>query len=385
MNKYLVVFIYLVFLILAILISCKPNSDEYRIHLELEKIPKHFQVSLYNRITKEEITKEFIGDTFVEMTFTGSVSELTSFNLYFWELLLEEKNIVLLRKERLLIDNEEVILRGEIDNLDITTNSETQKVLMQWRDDAKEVLVPLHEVKTILYEAYKNGDTENQEFEDNMVLRDDLMFQEEEAVVSFILKHKESPTSLYLLDLFYHRLLLDILQEVYSTLGETIKNSKYNEPIEAYLTTKVLEHGDTWNDFKALTIHGDSLSLSGIDKASGKHVLLVFARNGCVPCESSISELKEIYNQYHEELEIVSYYQGMTIDALKSKVEAHQMEWTCLGTTKRSDHRAVRSYNVDAFPKFILISPERKIIYSFKKGYDEGLLTEKLGNFFRNK
>lgn len=141
-----------------------------------------------------------------------------------------------------------------------------------------------------------------------------------------------------------------------------------------------METGDYWNDFTAFNTDGDRLLLSEVDKGADKYMLLVFARRRCIPCENSISELKTIYTKFRDKLEIVSYYQSISADELKSKAESNRLEWTFLGSTE-SDHQTLRSYDAGGVPKFILISPERKIIYSWKMGYEKGSLREKVQEY----
>ncbi len=315
------------------------------------------------------------------MGFTGSVTDLSFFYLDVNEFIMEEKRVIQHISKKLYIGNEEVMIKGELDNPKVITNSETQSVLEKWYNDAKHILEPLRDVKKKLYEDYKIGAFESRSYKDNLVIYRDLISQEKNAVTDFISKHKNSETAAYLLYYFYERLTMDTVQELYDTLGETIKQNKYNEAIEIYLTTKVLEIGDNWKDFTAFNTDGDTILLSEVEQSTNKHMLLVFSRRGCIPCEKAIPELKDIYKKYHEELRLVSYYQDITAEELKSKAENDEIEWTYLGTNKSSDRRTSRLYDAAAVPKFVLISPERKLIYSWKKGYEKGALTEKLEEY----
>lgn len=377
------------FLLLSIVLtvvyssSCKKEGKGYKVNVELNDIPNHIRVNLYNWDTKEGLTKEFVGESSVDFSFTGTVTDLSFFYLEFYEIPEEQKKRIPRLSKILYIGNEEVTIQGEIDSVHVSTNSATQNVLEQWYSESKHIRNPLRDVKMKLFEDSKKGAFESKSYKDNLVIYRNLVAKEKNAVTEFISNHPDSETAAYLLFRFYERLPMDTVRELYDTLGETIKENKYNDPIEIYLTTKVLEVGDYWNDFTAFNTKGDSILLSDVEQGAGKHLLLVFSRRGCMPCESSISELKDIYEKHHEELEIISYYQNISAGDLKAKTESNQIEWTFLGTEMRSDRRTLRSYDVGGFPKFVLISPERKITYSWKKGYERGLLLEKLDNSFK--
>ncbi len=372
-----------VLLILVFSIPFNKDTNTYKINIKLTNVPNHLRISLQNWYTKDEVVKDFNGESSIDIDFTGSVSELSFFYLEFYEIQEDGKRIVPLRTKQLFIGNEEVTLTGEINNLDVITNSETQNIIEEWFSEAKHIFDPLRKVKSILFIYSQKGEYDSREYKDNLVIYKDLLIQEEEAAVDFISRNSHSKTSAFLLNRYYHRLSMKKVEELYRKLGETIKQSRFNDPIEIYLTTEVLEIGDYWYDFTAFNKKGDSILLSDVEQGACKHLLLVFSRRGCIACENSTLELKAIYEKHHEELEIVSYYQDISANDLKAKAESNQIEWTLLGTEMRSDRRTLRSYDVGGFPKFVLISPERKITYSWKRGYEKGLLLEKLDNYFK--
>jgi len=384
MRKYIILFGSLLLLaILAFSFPFKKESDGYRVNVELTNVPDNLiHISLKNLEKEQEDVKEFTGETSIDICFTGSVQELSFFSLSIYEIREEdeEKRLIQHLNKRLFINNEEVTIKGEIDSIEVITNSETQKVLEQWNKEANHILEPLSNVKSKLFEAYKKGAFETESYKDNLAVYRDLIAQEKDAVAGFISRNKNSKTAAFLLNLYHERLPLDTVQELYRTLGETIKQSKYNDPIEIYITTEVLDIGDNWKGFRAFNTKGDSILLSEVEKIADKYMLLAFARRGCIPCEKSISELKDIYKKYRGKLEIVTYYSDISVEALKSKAERNDIEWTFLGT-KESDHQTLRSYGAKGVPKFVLISPERKIIYSRKLGYEKGTLTEKVEEY----
>lgn len=80
-----------------------------------------------------------------------------------------------------------------------------------------------------------------------------------------------------------------------------------------------LELGQNWRDFKAFDIAGDTAFLSERNEIQCKHVLLVFSSPGCRACEMAIPELKEVYEAYHDQMELVTYNQAYTLPELKSR------------------------------------------------------------------
>ena len=109
-------------------------------------------------------------------------------------------------------------------------------------------------------------------------------------------------------------------------------------------------------DFTLTDIAGSRVSLSDF---RGKWIILDFWGSWCAPCLRGMPELKEIYNSYHDRIEIIGIDCNETADAWKNTVSHLQLPWIQLYHT---DQDAVTAaYSITAFPTKVVINPEGKI------------------------
>lgn len=77
-----------------------------------------------------------------------------------------------------------------------------------------------------------------------------------------------------------------------------------------------MEIGQDWMDIHALDIVEYTAFLSERDEIQGKYVLLVFPSLGCRACEMAIPVLKEGYEAYHGQMELVTHNLAYTLPEL---------------------------------------------------------------------
>ena len=68
--------------------------------------------------------------------------------------------------------------------------------------------------------------------------------------------------------------------------------------------TKALQVGDESIDFQLETLNGDSIQLSDINSEKG--VILNFWGTWCKPCREEMPDMNRIYNEGHEDYEIIA-------------------------------------------------------------------------------
>jgi thiol-disulfide isomerase/thioredoxin len=94
---------------------------------------------------------------------------------------------------------------------------------------------------------------------------------------------------------------------------------------------------------------------------SDKYTLLDFWGTWCAPCRELTNELKEIHDRYHDKLEIVSIAYDDSLDNVTSYLEEKDIHWpNCFDPQRNS--LVTSKFNVSAFPTFILLDKEGKII-----------------------
>lgn len=137
--------------------------------------------------------------------------------------------------------------------------------------------------------------------------------------------------------------------------------------------------GDSYADFEAKDSAGKKYSLS---QFAGKYILLDFNETICVPCIKSLPALKYVAQKYANKLQVISF----TADASKSLwidgIRRDEPSWLSLWDGKGPGSETCFRYGVTAYPGFILINPQGKIIDKWD-GYGEKLIESKMEKYIR--
>ena len=146
------------------------------------------------------------------------------------------------------------------------------------------------------------------------------------------------------------------------------------------LQPSVVEIGENMVDADFLDVNGNTKSIS---EFSGKYIFLNFWKSGCGYCIAGLPELKEISENYHENLTVISI--GLDIDAKwKETMVKYEMSWINLRDPKGYGgliaNYAVRTstyQQVYAIPYNVIISPDCKVIDKWT-GYGSGYYKRKV-------
>lgn len=207
------------------------------------------------------------------------------------------------------------------------------------------------------------------------------------AIIAYVVTHSDSDGSVYLM-----RHLSGVInfRKCLSALTEHAKNGKMKRLYD-YITAGVAEQdkylaktaeaitiGNEAKDFQSLDIKGNSLSLSSL---RGKYVLLDFWGSWCGACIKSFAHLKEFYEQHRDHLEILGIACHDTAEKWKTAVKRHELPWShILNDEENNDISAL--YGIQAFPTYVLIAPDGKILQwmaddpdTFDLYFDDNIIT----------
>lgn len=165
----------------------------------------------------------------------------------------------------------------------------------------------------------------------------------------------------------------ETLARLYPKLSTELKESKYGKAVKMQMEFPAPKIGDTYYDYTAINQQGDSVSLSQINK----YILLHFSSAACYYSQQSLPELKQIYKQYAEQLEIVKISQDLNKNTWTKSIVKDSIPWTNLWDGKGDLGDAVMKYATIGTPNYILISPDKKIIAKWF-GYEEGIIADKI-------
>jgi len=135
------------------------------------------------------------------------------------------------------------------------------------------------------------------------------------------------------------------------------------------------EWGDA-PDFTLNTIDGKTFNLS---RQIGKIVVIDFMYVNCRPCQLQMSELKNLYEQFKDEIIMISvsvwWAEDETVD-LDGFRDYYRAEWMFALDTPDED--ATTKYNAISVPRIIIINKNGDISYASSGWVSYDVLTEEI-------
>lgn len=206
-------------------------------------------------------------------------------------------------------------------------------------------------------DAARNGIS----YEDPQAIYDDYVA----AVENFIDENKGSMAAVYA--------LLSLSDEPFLKYYEELKPLVDASPFASYLDNKaeamkraaeaekkqkeMEENHVLAPDFTLNNLEGEPFTLSSL---RGKWVVIDFWGSWCGWCIKGFPALKEAYQQYAGELEVVGVDCGDTPDAWKAAVAKYNLPWINV-YNPQSDTSVDKAYGIQGFPTKVIVDPEGRI------------------------
>ena len=194
------------------------------------------------------------------------------------------------------------------------------------------------------------------------------------------------PSALWLKELYYIALSAGSKEDypyreeaiaMYQSIPEDMKQSTEGKEIYANLfPPQPTKEGELSPDADFYDLDGN---LHHLSELRGKYVLIDFWSGGCGPCLLAFKEMKEMQEQYGDQLAIVSL--SIDSDARWRKTsKEHAITWNNWNEGKGMGGLSV-NYRVSAIPHYVLLSPEG-IIEKQLIGYEEGMFKNLFSELF---
>ncbi len=167
------------------------------------------------------------------------------------------------------------------------------------------------------------------------------------------------------------------LSRLYDKLDVKLRKTKDGKAVKLQSEFSKPKVGDTYYDYKAANQKGDTLALSDI---KNKYILLHFSSLACYGSQLSLPELKEIYKDNADSLEIVSISTDTDKNLWQNHVKRDSIPWQYLWDGKGNFNDAYIKYWEVGTPNFVLISPDKTILERWQ-GYINGMIDEKIGKY----
>jgi peroxiredoxin len=191
--------------------------------------------------------------------------------------------------------------------------------------------------------------------------------------IEYIKSHNDTYASIIYLGHLKKSMPKDSVRAIYDRYTTEIKNSKYAKLVEVYLREKILQVGDTYQDFEGVDQNGENVKLS---EKMGEYTLIDFTSAFCGACILAADELKEINQIYSDSLKIIEFSGDPNKKNWKKGLERDSVTWTSIWDGMGKYSETSIKYGVNAYPTFVLINPEGVIIDKWI-GYGKGSLKSK--------
>ena len=133
----------------------------------------------------------------------------------------------------------------------------------------------------------------------------------------------------------------------------SIKSEKPSDPIKSELIGMIAP------DFKLKTVSGTEFQLSSV---KDKFIILDFWGSWCVPCIKDFPKMKEYYNKYRNEIEIVGIAYLDLKKNWKLSVKKHELEWVNVINDETKEQDLTITYGVNSFPTKFILNKKGEII-----------------------
>ncbi len=268
---------------------------------------------------------------------------------------------------KLLVKNEAVTFKADIKdfpwNIDVIGSKH--------QDNAEKFNRIMHQRQTLNSELISKYDS-NKELlaEKTKSLSDSL----DNEMVKLIKENFNGYAALINFKHYKKRFSNEELVELYSSLNNDLKQTKYGKAVKLQSEFPNPKVGDNYYDYKAVNQNGDTISLSNINN---KYILIHFSSLACYGSQLSLPDLKDIYKSHKGNLEIVSISTDVNKEQWQNHVKRDSIPWQYLWDGKGDYSDAFIKYRCTGTPDYVLLSPE-KIILEKWWGYGKGIFDERV-------
>jgi len=359
---------------LAVLISCQENRDNYQIIGELKDIPDSSVIDLY--LVNEDIASRIDSDTILNgfFEFSGTLEKRPArmmLRMHDWENYAGSCE--------LWGDNQKIKVTGcsrYLSSWEVSSNVKEQKQLNRLTSRTKEIDTHIDSFNLLMM-------NNRQDRERYLQLRKQAdSLREISFGIEFNMVEK-NPNSHSALEILYNTVKFDTtiarerIKKVYETLNPTYKNTLYGEGVRAGMQERdIPEPGDKMIDFTAHDTAGVEYSLSDF---KGEYILLDFWSFGCGSCIRAIPEMKELNTQNKDVLTIIGVNMAANEKQWRKASKRDSIPWVNLSDGKGTIAGISSVYGIEGFPTYILINPEGIIVEKWM-GYWKGVFEKRLTN-----
>ena len=198
---------------------------------------------------------------------------------------------------------------------------------------------------------------------------------------AFLQQYNDSDVAPYFIEMNMLRMMsLEQISSFYDRFTNRVKQTEKGREIgERIALLKKLAPGSFAPEFELTTSDGKKIALKDL---RGHIVLLDFWASWCGPCMDEMSNVKALYEKYHDRgLEIVGISMANNKAKWEGAIERAGLVWHHVSSLKGMNRCPVaKLYQVVAIPKLYIVDKDGKIIAKDLRGED---LREKMDELFQ--
>ncbi|WP_421918593.1 thioredoxin-like domain-containing protein [Marinifilum sp.] len=269
----------------------------------------------------------------------------------------DEPNFIV--SETFILEKGEILFdsKGRDFNKAVITGGDCNKYDLIFQDRTKGYNIAMDSIRN----ALKYGNKLSEEEKDAVYAKAGALAKTREKIVKqFLDEYPNTFKSLCLLTEPYMKLPGDSIRMYYEKLSPELQNTLKGIGLNFALFGKVLKNGDKAELTGALTLKGNSFTLSEVKQ---EYIILDFTSISCGPCKILNKELLQHYDAWKDKIEIVSFYNDTDKDQIKEYIKASNINWKVVSDFKGDLSLNVRKFNVQGIPNIFVLDKERKIIH----------------------
>ncbi|MEJ2005648.1 MAG: TlpA disulfide reductase family protein, partial [Cyclobacteriaceae bacterium] len=188
--------------------------------------------------------------------------------------------------------------------------------------------------------------------------------KEREKYLEWIRSNPDRDLAAYLLVLQN----LDTIGKYYNRLSPDVRNgvfkatldSEYERYLKFTAVRKAQRAVDSGYRAPQFTLpHENGSEFTLFDDFEGKYIVLDFWGSWCAPCIQGIPKMKEYYDKYSSEMEIIGIACNDQDENWRNAIEKYNLNWTHLKNNDDAVEADVSvRYGVSAFPTKVIIDPD---------------------------
>ena len=160
------------------------------------------------------------------------------------------------------------------------------------------------------------------------------------------------------------------IEQLLSQVPVELQTTQDFKTMRTNLLTKDLEKPKVGNQAPGFELESRTGGMVSMNDFEGKYKLLDFSNSGCGPCFMALPEIKEAYERYGSEVEVISIWNDKSKNIWLNSSKKHKdlITWTDLWD---SDGYVHGLYQITILPSYILINPDGQIVEiwnSYRKG-----------------